>query len=116
MAQLLVFLRNNTHDDPDKEKRGCFKRGDIVAVFDDLHIFGALEGPPDFQIVQVPGVDPSNFCSYLSSTEFRRDFSFDIDSIQPMSLRMMSEGEPEIEPVIVVEPEQVESLITDKRS
>jgi hypothetical protein len=65
MARLLVKAIDHTHPDPDKDKRGAYKRGDVVAVRDDDHVWGASEGPPKFEQVDLPGVDPSDLL-YLS--------------------------------------------------
>lgn len=43
MAELLVFLANNTHADANKDRRGCWKRGMLVVVQEDGHIWGRLE-------------------------------------------------------------------------
>lgn len=61
MAELLVKAIDATHSDPEKDARGCYKRGDVVVAFDDGHEWGRLEVlPPDkggkFVIVKLPGV------------------------------------------------------------
>lgn len=70
MAELLIFTRNNTHPDPVKDRRGCYKRGHIVRVEADGFGWGACESkaawiaagrdvalwPGDFVIVKIPGV------------------------------------------------------------
>ncbi len=70
MAELLIFTRNNTHPDPVKDRRGCYKRGHIVSVMEDGHLWGIRESkaawiasgnssgswPGDFVIVKIPGV------------------------------------------------------------
>ncbi len=49
MAKLLIrAVTNGT-------RPGHWKRGQVVAVVADNHQFGALEGPPGFYIVQLPG-------------------------------------------------------------
>jgi len=52
MAELLIRLKNNTHVDPVKD-RMCYKRGDIVVVMPNGHVWGKEEGLPDFAVVVV---------------------------------------------------------------
>jgi len=54
MAELLVRARDNTHADPEVDRRGAWKRGDVVYVAPDGHGWGRLEGPPNFIVVRVP--------------------------------------------------------------
>ena len=57
MAELLVLAKvGYTNPDPVKDRRGCYKKGDIVHVADDGHVWGGKETLPDFVIVKVPGV------------------------------------------------------------
>lgn len=56
MAEILIKAIDNTHPDPIKNLRGCYKAGDPVAVFDDGHAWGKEEGPPKFFILKLPGV------------------------------------------------------------
>lgn len=53
------MARSNTHHDPDKDQSGCYKKGDIVVVMENGHIWGAEERPPHFVIVKCPGVAAS---------------------------------------------------------
>lgn len=55
MAELLVVAVDATHDDPEKDRRGCYKRGDVVIVQDDGHEWGRKEGPPKFVVLRIPG-------------------------------------------------------------
>lgn len=43
MAELLVMAVNRTHNDPAKEARGCYKRGDVVLVMENGHPWGSSE-------------------------------------------------------------------------
>lgn len=70
--ELLVFARNNTNPNADKDISGCYKRGMIVGVHEDGHTWGRLESKQQwiaegnsaetwpsqdvFVIVQIPGV------------------------------------------------------------
>ena len=55
MAQLLVFTRNNTHDDPVVDKQGCYKIDDVIVVAEDDHVWGSAELVSPFRVVQVAG-------------------------------------------------------------
>lgn len=55
MAELLIKWVDATHADPEKDRRGCYKRGDVVIVQKDGHEWGAKEGPPNFVILRIPG-------------------------------------------------------------
>ena len=59
MAELLIKAINASHPDPVKDRRGCYKRGDIVVVMPDGHEWGAKEGLPNFFKVKIPGVEVS---------------------------------------------------------
>lgn len=46
MAILLIYDHDNTHVDPLKDQRGCYKRGMIVEVLDDSKHDGDLVRNP----------------------------------------------------------------------
>ena len=52
MAILVLIARDASHADPEKDARGCYKTGDIVAVHEDSAHDGNLERNP----VQAPWV------------------------------------------------------------
>ena len=52
MAILVLITRDASHVDPEKDARGCYKTGDIVAVHEDTAHDGNLERNP----VQAPWV------------------------------------------------------------
>jgi len=68
MAELLIRTQNNAHVDPRKD-RATYKRGDVVVVMPDGHVWGRLESkqqwvseglpenawPGGFVVVKVPG-------------------------------------------------------------
>ena len=72
MCEILIFAKNNTHVDPEKDRRGCYKRGMPIVVFEDGHIWGREEskqqwiaegslaadwpGQGRFVILKIPGV------------------------------------------------------------
>jgi len=55
MAELLIKARDATHADAETDRRGCYKRGDVVVVMEDGHEWGAKEGPPNFVRLRIPG-------------------------------------------------------------
>lgn len=59
MALLLVFGANNTHVDPIKDQRGCYKLGDIVQVLDEqAHDGDIVANPiaPPMLLIRVSGI------------------------------------------------------------
>ena len=54
MAQLLIKALDAIHINPKKDKSGCEKTGDIVAIVDDKHIWGKRERLPRFIVIKVP--------------------------------------------------------------
>ena len=56
MCELLVKARNAQHDDPEKDRRGCYKIGYIVCVMPDGHEWGAKEALPNFVKIKIPGL------------------------------------------------------------
>ncbi len=57
MAEFLVKAISATHSDPEKDKQGCYKRGDVVVIMPDGHEWGKEECLPKFVVVKVPGLD-----------------------------------------------------------
>ena len=55
MALLLVYDRDNTHPDKEKDARGCYKRGMVVQCFEDGTPCVEKPNPP-WIIVHVPGL------------------------------------------------------------
>lgn len=58
MAEILVKAVDATNPDPEKQRRGCYRKGDPVLAMPDGHAWGAEEGPPKFVVIKVPGIDP----------------------------------------------------------
>ena len=52
MAKLLLKATNSDHPDI----AAAYKRGDVVVVMDDDHVWGGMEGLPDFIQIDIPGV------------------------------------------------------------
>lgn len=67
MARLLVKATNYTHPDPNKDKQGAYKRGDVVAVVPDDHVWGKKEGLPSFEQVDMPGVSVAELKHLINS-------------------------------------------------
>lgn len=65
MAELLIRLINNQHSDATKDKRGSYKRGDVVVVMPDGHEWGLKERPPRFAVVSVPDMTVAEAQAYL---------------------------------------------------
>lgn len=85
MCELLIFSGNNSNADPEKDRRGSYKRGMIVCVFEDGHSWGREEskqqwiaegnatatwpGQGKFVILKLPGVPSSKAKPLLDAQE-----------------------------------------------
>jgi hypothetical protein len=56
MAEVLIKAFNASHYDPVKDRRGCYKRGDLVVSVPDGHGWGRDERLPRFWRVRIPNV------------------------------------------------------------
>jgi hypothetical protein len=56
MAEILIKAVDAVHSDPEKDRRGCYKRGMPVVVQPDGHQWGSAEGLPNFVVLKLPGV------------------------------------------------------------
>jgi len=65
MAEFLIKLIDHTHSDPLKDSRECYKRGDVVVVMPDSHIWGKEEGYPKFLVVKIPGMSIETGRKYI---------------------------------------------------
>lgn len=63
---LVVKAFSVTHSDPDKDRRGCYKRGMIVAVVPDNYNFGTDEKLPRFVHIKIPGVPVASAEKYIA--------------------------------------------------
>lgn len=110
MAEFLVKAVSATHSDPEKDARGCYKRGDIVVSMPDGHEWGREETLPTFVVVKVPGIDHERAAKYLESTDsLRRKFRIRVDDVPPAILRQLRDtGET------TVTWSQVRGFIRDK--
>lgn len=68
MARLLVKAVDYTHTDPEIDKRGAYKRGDVVVVMPDGHVWGNAEDLPKFERVDLPGASVAEV-QYLINAE-----------------------------------------------
>lgn len=66
MARLLIKVEEYTHPDPDIDRRGAYKRGDVVVIMPDGHVWGGAEGPPKFKQVDLPGT-PEDYAYLLTA-------------------------------------------------
>jgi hypothetical protein len=88
MALFLIYDRNNTHVDPVKEARGCYKLGDIVEVHDDSAHDGDIAiNPimPPFYLVRITGVTKAQTEKYM--TEYRDPATEGIPGVPLVTLR-----------------------------
>lgn len=92
MCEILFYARNNTHPDPEKDRRGCYKRGMPVQVQEDGHVWGRLESKQvwiaegrdpaqwpsqgKFAIVKIPGVPKGRALAFLDE-QFVDDVGLD---------------------------------------
>lgn len=102
MAELLILARDNTNPDPEKDRRGCYKRGMVVVVSEDGHVWGREESKAvwvaegrdptqwsgKFAIVRLPGV-PVGKANELLAEQMEDDAG--TPTIQPGSL-LRSDG------------------------
>ncbi len=69
MAEFLIKAVDQYNADPLKDQRGCYKRGDIVQVYED----GACKEPPapnsKFVIVKIPGLSKATAEQYAKPDE-----------------------------------------------
>ncbi len=68
MARLLIKAVDATHPDPAKDKRACYKHGDVVVVREDGHEWSPGEGLPAF--LQLDIATSAGGAAYLTDTEY----------------------------------------------
>lgn len=101
MCEILIFAANNTNinPDPEKDRRGCYKRGMVVVVKDDGHLWGREESKAvwiaegrdlaqwsdKFVIVRLPGV-PAAKADELLAEQMEDDTG--VPTIQPGSIAL----------------------------
>ena len=92
MAQLLVFDRDNHHVDPEKDRKGCYKKGDILVVAEDNHVWGNDETQYPFRVVHRDG--PASNYRYLCKGEpaaMRDRYPRSMLKIKRLQIPMMKE-------------------------
>ena len=81
MADILIMAIDKTHSDPTINAQKCYKRGDIIEVFED----GKLQDPPSttpFVLIRVAGVTKAQADKYIESTDtLRRKFKLRVDDV-----------------------------------
>lgn len=90
MAQILVRVIDKVNPDDPYLDIQCMKRGDVVAVVSDDHVFSEYElSAPWWRVIKVPGVDPAKLSAYtapeegdwrVTKTLRKRVFKFDLDA------------------------------------
>lgn len=83
MAEFLFRARPQdfTHPDPNKERAGVIKKGDILSIKEDGHIWGRLEGLPDCVRVKVPGLAVATAKAYMD--RWRHEIDFEVVDHNP---------------------------------
>ncbi len=74
MAIFMLFDHDNTHPDPFKDEAGCYKRGDIVAVYEDDEPVIIPPAPP-FVFLRLTG---------LSKAQADRFTESEVDTTDPL--------------------------------
>lgn len=99
MAELLIIARDNTNPDPEKDRCGCYKRGMVVVVADDGHVWGREESKAiwiaegrdpaqwsgKFAIVRLPGVPVSKVNDLLAE---QMEDDTGVPTLQPGSVAL----------------------------
>jgi hypothetical protein len=92
MCEFLVKAIDATHKDPEKDRGGCYKRGDPICCLPDGSEWGKHDGPPLAEIIKFPGMSVEEGLKYVEvewgevpgekhKPYRRRRFSFDLDNI-----------------------------------
>jgi len=121
MALFLIFDHDNTHADPAKDRRGCYKLGDIFEVLDDSAHDGNLTRNPvvaPWYLIRVTGVtqaqvlhamEPEVNALDLETILTRRKFRLNVADI-PTSIRNRLQRDRYIE----VTPTQARAYVRNK--
>lgn len=88
MAELLIKAVDATHADPVKDERGCYKRGDVVEVYEDGRCSEPVSPNSPFYILKIPGLAADEMRKYMQGETDqtgeplrRRAFKFDLDAL-----------------------------------
>lgn len=88
MAEFLVKAQEYTHPDPEKDRRGVHKKGDIIVVKPDGHEWGAAEGLPTFVLVKVPGLSVATVENRMESWRWNIQFAINQSNLTTDSFRI----------------------------
>lgn len=115
MCTLQLYAGSDrTNADPTKDLRGCYKRGMVIAVYDD----GVCNEPPSANgntvFVHIPGVAKSQATKYLEQTdERRRAFKVDWTTL-PNSAKNALQDNREITVTLTQVKKYIRNLITEE--
>ena len=73
MCEILLSNMNKVNPDDDEKDRWLYKRGDMVVIKEDDHVWGRLEGPPDFYLVKIPLIPRANVAKYVEQDGIPRE-------------------------------------------
>ena len=85
---VVIYDRDNTHIDSEKDQRGCYKRGDIVAIHpDSAHDGDTVTNPisPPWYLVRVTGSIPDNIMDLIQPEV--SSVLFEPDGVTPKRMR-----------------------------
>lgn len=121
MAEILIKAVDAAHSGSEKDKRGCYKRGDPVVVMPDGHEWGKEERLPKFVVVKIPGLPVATAKKYIQPflglpdgkgsrlIVRRRLFRFQLDDV-PNSIKQELEDTGEV----TVTMSQIRNYIQNK--
>ena len=120
MCEILIKAVDATNPNPDKDRMGCYKRGDIVGIEKDGYEWGREERLPKFYLVKIPGLDVETARKYEQEDRDdldhkiinrRRKYHIPLDSI-PTRIRseLLSNGS------VTVNLSQIRNYLINKRT
>ncbi len=75
MAEVLIKAVDAVHSDPDKDRRGCYKKGYPVNVCPDNHPWGNEERLPRFVVLKIPDATVSEVKHFIQEWQRQVDWS-----------------------------------------
>jgi hypothetical protein len=75
MCEIIVKAIDVTHPDPEKDRRGCYKRGYPVAVYPDGTKWGNEERLPKFVIIKIPDATVEEVQHFIQSWQRQIDWA-----------------------------------------
>lgn len=98
--EILVKSEDHTHPDPEKDRKGAYKKGDVVVVMPDGHVWGTKEGPPKFVRVLCPELNAGDYqdraqawVQGISLSVLSSDLSIDEHRVEVTAQNVSSSGE-----------------------